>query len=553
MQCDVILSSERKFDLPCEVVELYKGKSLYELFRHQQSILRHSILDDKHYKMQLDTTYSMAREAIRIFDKIVLDEEGSQMFDLAMMAYASDTNRLGEIKRCLLCRLKAKLLRSHICPHSILREFCSGLTVPESLRVFDTASAKVGHSKSPKEATMFAFCKSCENAFSLNGEQDFLPNFFRKIYSRSNLMVQSEGVSIPYNSWLYNFCVGMLFRALIEQKIDQYNNCQELYNFFLQCRSILLNPSLKNLDSADLPDVYILIGPHKAGDKDKEYGFVNQVLNGASFNLLWTSRKPPFPAHFLLVHVGIIYIIKHFSLSTHECPPDCKIDPDCGVYLVPPEENRCQYFTEEWWDVVRAVAIKRSNAWLERPLAPLTKMQQTKMMSPAPSLNSLFHVSSSVHADLEVFQQSIVPSPDPNKPRVISLLPPGFGFRPTFDPTNIVVPKEHQILLHYSVNDKECYFIAVGNSESYDITSPYVIYSHCEPGLRVSMGFFIDATTLKFVDFLPLREGKAMLERLAVVDRLKEEIGDTMTKCLKAKGIQCLSDVLNLLKLDPTK
>ena len=535
-----------------DAVELFKGKSLYKLFRCQQSGLDESILDEKNLRMKLNKIYSIAKEAILIFDKAILDAESSQMFDIAMIEYASATNRLREIQRCLLCRSKSKLLRCHIsCPHSILREFFSGLTAPENRRVFDTSNAETGHSKSPKEVTMFAFCKSCEKILSIHGEQDFITKFFRKIYSKSDLMVQSEGVSIHYESWLYHFCIGMLFRTLIVQKIDRYNNCQEIYDFFLQCRNILLTPSLQN---SDFPDVHILIGPHKARDEDREYGFVNQVLNSASINLLWGSDKPPYSAHFLLVHIGIIYIVKHFSSSTYDdLPPECKIDPNGGIFLVPPEESRYKHFTEKWWGIVRVLALKESKRWLERPLAPLVRMKETMMISPTPFLDNLFHVSSSVHADLEVFQGSIVPSPDSNKPRIVSLLPPGFGFRPSYDPANIILPKEHQILLHHSVNDKECYFIAVGNSGSYDFANPYVIYSHCEPGLQVSLGFFIDPNTLKFVNFLPLREGKVMLERLAVVDQLKAEVNITITKCLKAKGIKCLTHVLHLLELDLTK
>lgn len=524
---------------------------MFKLFKYQQSILNRSVLDEKNFRMEHDFTFSKAKNALLVLDKAVLDAESSQMFDLAMMEYASATNCLNEIQRCLLCRARAKLLRSHICPHSILREYCLDASVPENLRVFDTDFAKIGHCKSAKEATMFAFCKSCEHLLSVNGEQDFINNFFRKIYSKSDLSVQSKGLNIEYGSWLYQFCIGMLFRALMKQKLDKYNNLEEMYDFFLKCRQILLDPSLQSQVVPDLPDLYILIGPHKARNEDKEYGFVNQVLNDAYFSLVWDSHSPPYTAHFLLVHIGIIYIIKIFSSSEIELPAECKVDPKSNMYVVPSEEDRNRLFTEKWWNVIREVALSRSKGWLERPLAPLKRLQEKKekMVHPAPLMDNLFHVSSSTYADLEVFEQSIVPS-HPDRPRIVSLLPPGFKFRP---PIDVVIPNEHRILFHHSINDKECYFVAVGGGSLFGFDKPYVIYSHCEPGLQVSLGFFIDPETLKFVDFLPSREGKAMLERLAVVDQLKGEVHSTIAKCLKAKGIDCLSDIFHLLELDTTR
>ena len=552
--CNSVLSnSQTTTFLSKEATSLLKGKSLFKLFKQKQSILKKSVLDERDFRILHHETYTLAKDAILIFDKLTLDVESSQMFDIAMMEFASETNGLDKIRRCLLCTQKAKLLRSHMCPYSILKEFCSGMNVPDNLRVFDRALDKIGHCNSPKEAAMYAFCHSCEEVLSNKGENDFLPQFFRKVYSKSDLTIQSSGRCLEYGPWLYHFCIGMLFRALIQRKFDDYFNHQEIYDFCLLCRKILLDSTLEYEMLTDLPQVFILLGPHRARKEDKDYGFVNQVLNDPYFSLIKGSKMPPYHANFVEVHIGIIHILMIFSPFELDLPSEYRVNPKQGIYIVPPDEERCHNFPPIMWEVVQLLALDRSKGWLERPLSPLKKMQQKKMNPPDPSLQALFHVSFSVLADLEVFETNIVPSPDPNNPRIISLLPRGFDFRPTSSPNNVILPKGHQILLHYSTGSKECYFIAVGGGGEYAISKPYVIYGHCEPGLQFSTGFFIDPETLNFIDFLPLREGKVMLERLSVIEKLKQEIEGTVSKCLKMKGVKKLHDILQLLELDDSR
>ena len=546
--CDTILSAMHTSQLSNEEVKLLKGKCLFKSYKCQKGILNHSVLDEKKFRIMHGEVYTKAKDAIAIFDKAVLDSESSLMFDLAMMEYASGTNELGHFRRCLLCKKKAKLLRSHMCPHAILKEFSSGLYVPENLRVFDTSFAKVGHCKSPKEATMYALCKSCEDVLSINGEQSFMSSFFRVIYSKSDEDNGSNEICIQYGPWLYNFCVGILFRAILSHELDRYFSCNELYKFFLLCRKLILNPP-EHQALYNIPKVYVIIGAHKARAEDKDYGFMNQVLNDAYLAGLCCSSAGPHSAHFLFVHIGIIHILTVFSSFTGDLPEKYRVNPDFGTYTVPKVEERSNCFPEELWELMRSIALRRSRGWLERPLAPLKRLQQQKMIAPEPFLDTLFHASSSVREDLTTFETNVVPSPDPNQPQVLSLLPRAFSFRSTSNQCEIKLPDNHQILFHYS-KGKEYYFLAVGQDSNFSLRDPYVIYAHCEPGLQFSIGFYIDSKTLKFVEFLPTKEGKAMIERLAIIDQLQNDIQNVIGKCLIAKGIKCLDDILHLLELD---
>ena len=510
------------------------------------------MLEDREKRQLHEACYEKARKAITSLDKVSFDEEASFMLDLVLCEYAKATNRLKDLRKCILCRKTAPLLRSHICPHSILKEFCAAGTTPENLRVFDTSSREIGHSVSPREFTMYAFCKSCENMLSTYGEQDFIPQFFRKVYSKSD---QEDEHYIEYGPWLYHFCIGMIFRALMITKFGRFYNSDEVYKLFILCRKIILDPNFGS-SLADLPNVYILLGPHKASEKDQHYGFINQVLNSPYLSTVQDSSlrdgttKPPYFAHYLLVHIGVIHIITVFSPSkAFRLPPEYQINPMHGVYTAPSEEQRGIAFPFGLWRFFQLFAVKSSSEWLQRPLAPLERLQKGKMIKPQAELESVFHIASSVKEDLSVFETNIVPSPDPNYPRIISLLPPGFDFRPKSNPSSVVLPKNHSILFHLPKGEKEVFFLAIGFGGAFDLTKPYIIYSHCEPGLQFSCGFFIDPISLAFQNFLPFREGKVLLDQLAIINEMKTSIDVTLSKLLKSKGVENLSEILSIVEI----
>ena len=553
-QCDKIISDDDD-GTTVQYAHLLRAKCLYHIYRKEQLILAHSNVEVEDLQGARNNCYLKARDAIICLGKSDLDSEGACMLDFAMMEYATETNRLDDIRRCLLCQRKDKLQRSHMCPYSILKEFCSGMIRSENQQIFDAGfdSSKIGHLKSPKEITTYAFCKSCENKLSTHGERDFLSHFFRKIYSPDDIGSEK---CIEYGPWLYHFCVGMLFRAMIRNRISKFFNSDEVYNLFLMFRRIVLNPSLQ--EKPDLPKIYILIGPQKGRDQDQQYGFMNQVLNEPYLpavpcsSLLDGTTKPPYPAHYVLVHIGIIHIITIFSPS-NSCtlPVECQINPVCGKFKVPPEEDRGNSFTPGLWSLLQNFAVEKSRLWLERPLAPLERNQKKKKIIPPPHLQTLFQVQSSVKLDLETFETNIIPSPDPSTPRTITLLPSGFHFRPHFNPSCIQLPDNHQILFHFvPQGDKEVYFLAIGQGRTFDYSTPYVIYSHCEPGLQFSCGFFVDPVELTFKEFLPFREGRALLERLAIIHNLKTNIQNVLTKMLRCKGVAYLSDILQICQLD---
>ena len=96
------------------------------------------MLEDREKRQLLEACYEKARKAITSLDKVSFDEEASFMLDVVLCEYGKATNRLKDVRKCILCRKTAPLVCSHICPHSILKEFCAASTTPENLRVFDS-------------------------------------------------------------------------------------------------------------------------------------------------------------------------------------------------------------------------------------------------------------------------------------------------------------------------------------------------------------------------------------------------------------------------------
>ena len=97
----------------------------------------------------------------KLLDKGALDDEGSEMLDIAMHDIISETNKLYECQRCYLCRRnlanrrtndnksstatvtapstshKEKLISSHVFPKAMLDRFASSVPLPKNRRIFD--------------------------------------------------------------------------------------------------------------------------------------------------------------------------------------------------------------------------------------------------------------------------------------------------------------------------------------------------------------------------------------------------------------------------------
>ena len=263
-------------------VMLTQGKALFHIYCTEQEILR-----KQHVPKNLtrhSACYSNTKLAINLLgsllDKDLLNDEGSRILDLCMIDYIHQTNQ--SCQRCLLCRKKGKLKKSHIWPKAILEDFSSGVEMPDSRRVLLVSWQSQNKYLTPKEVTFYMFCESCEGLLSRHGETQFVPKFFRQIYDVSVTEKPQSAFSIEYGNWLYEFCVGIIFRGIAQRNMLKFVNSEEIYEVLTLCRSFLLECSSDISDSAlkvrEL-DICIMISPTEAKGKDTESGFINRVLN----------------------------------------------------------------------------------------------------------------------------------------------------------------------------------------------------------------------------------------------------------------------------------
>ena len=121
---------------------LFKAKCLYNLYRREHEYLcRHyELLNKQATEQKMSSCYSKAEECIRLLsvllDNGAIDAKGSRMLDQAMLDYIHKTNKLNKLRRCLLCRTKSNLKRSHLWPKSFLKRYGLHTKGDFSSRVF---------------------------------------------------------------------------------------------------------------------------------------------------------------------------------------------------------------------------------------------------------------------------------------------------------------------------------------------------------------------------------------------------------------------------------
>ena len=525
-------------------VELLKGKCLFHLYREKRAILKKESLPVKEYQIQISQCDSMNKNVIlllgRAVDDYSIDSDGSKILDLAMVDYVHNTNSLNECKRCLLCRSKAELRKSHMCPHAILRAYTSGSILPKSHRIFDTSSSQVGQCKSPKEATYFMFCHSCEQKFCDFGEKQFLPLFFKKVYDNG----PQKSHSIVYKEWLYQFCLGMVFRGLAQQDICNFYNSGDLYESFIALRSSILDSAV----AFSFP-VALILNP-TISPEAMECGFINHVLNMPYFVAVKSYNTVPSVAHFVVVHTGVFNIIMTLtSPKSHVVDERYIIDPREGTYPVPTEEDRTAVIPKGLWKLFQSMAIEFETRWLERPAKPAEKILQQEVVHPPEELKQTFNIVKSVETDLVRFADRIQPSTVADHCKVISLLPSGFSVSSTQQPDVVVVPNGHRVLLHLPKSKNEMIILATGTAPSpFHIEKPYILYHYREPGLKLTAGFFISPTDLRACEYLPYREELYNVNKIAAVQEFRDNVHATLSKLLKRKGIHSLSHIIRRLK-----
>ena len=544
--------------------KLLKGKALFHVYRGEQEDLQAATLSVKEYHLRRLSCYKKATEVISLLGNVLdhgyIDDDGSFCLDQAMIDHLREVNSKDR-HRCLLCRRKAKLHRSHAWPESLLQAFTSGLRTDtgKTRKVFDCK--KIGNSKAAGELTSWMLCTACEHILSSQAETNFAKKFFHRIYDPSYPSHDrpKQAQSIEYEEWLYCFCISIIFRAIVRVGILGHSCSGSIYELFQQCRKFLLQShSDRTTAQSETPQIGLLIGPTMGSATDQGVGFINQVLHMPGLfvmskkSLADGSTRIPLRYNFFLAHCGIINIVVEFSKKHTLCiPSSCYISCQGGQYFVPEDEKRT--IPKGIWTEFLKLAQEFEAKWLERSAKFVLGKLNTSYVEPKPEKRDTFMLVQAARADVKAVYSQVHPSDDTTSPKVVNLLPQQFLInRRKNQPSSVTLPHGHKILLHkhfvYDEGLNETLFLAVGRENEYTIEKPYVIFHHSIPGLQFHIGFFISPDDFTAQDFLPDNDPKFNLDKIVQSCNARSIIHKAIANMLEEKGFSSYYSILHRIR-----
>ena len=518
-------------------INLFQGKSEYHIFMQDLIYLKRNPAG-KQYDTQKSACYKSIKQVIQLLGSVLdsgcIDEEGSQMLDTAMMMLLSESRNLkGDLPRCLLCRKREKLARSHICPKAILSDFAKACGSPDSGKAFffnwPWQKLFQGNLKSSGEITIRILCSSCESLLSKD-EGIFLPHFFRKLYDVENPSSIEEEHCVEYESWLYQFCVGIIFRGLVLQYSggrDEFLNEDEVYTLFLQCRKVLLNR-----DAESGPCVSIYVAPTKGDPSEIGSSLINTVIHHP-FHFFFTHKQGMYGSHQVFLHalsytfqIGIILITINLPMAYWSVNPSHIISPTSGALLIPANAQRHRMIPDALWETLLASAMQLEKEVMEQPRKTIAMLPLEELLSVPPTSYMEGIICEATKSE-GVGKGSFLHG----HPKIINLMPPFFTVNhPTFKNSSgsLELPSGHKVLLHLNIareNPQEGYtaFIAIGEElPDYGHENPYLIFHQYQPGLQENSAFIFSPNTYEFVRHLPERNPKRFLDESESSDLLKK-------------------------------
>ena len=401
---------------------------------------------------------------------------------------------------------KRKLIKSHVIPKSVLQ----GLSTYEvgkdkrTLYVPHT-SIKVAQKRlvAPGEMVYHMLCHDCEELLSRYGGTQFVPHFIKKIHTCSKEQkIELKELLIDYGPWLYQFCVGLIFRTMYLDAKD-FVNSREIMKILHNCRMYLLsllNHAETNLEF-NFPLMHIFISPSSVGIEEIGGNYITVFLQDGFCSVFGhndSHHSYTVSPTFFVKKIGVVNICVSITPnSLSQKFSQFAINKDGGVYWVPPEAKRKENFPLELWSVYQKSAkqVKQiynpSNAIMK---ASITKDFVLDLHNAKKQNTSSPLVTDSVHRTLSLKKIS----------STTIFLPPQFTINHA--KRQLVLPKGHTVLLHanYVRGNKmgSTFFVAIGNDKVYSPTKPYVLWYFYEPDSIVSGGAFFSLDTLEVRNFL---------------------------------------------------
>ena len=522
-----------------------KGKASFYVYKRkfQQVVLNDNLRATPEGRNVLyNECFSRMKEAISLLgyglDENMLDKEGSELLDWAMFDCLSTTNQLNKCNRCLLCRQKRSLSRSHVWPKFI------ALSLQDDQSLDDERNIIFGldkhQLKSAGACTYWMFCARCEEILSQNGESDFKSKF------------PSEG-EIEYSPWLFSFCAGIIFRTLsVTVKFPMHFNDDEVYKVLLLCRKHLLSLPVKGgdkipscLGSTELKqleeltrclekrhlNIHLFVSPLKTHQSYRAFQVPYPFAAFAiSRNKKLHDRGRSFNghAHFFLLCCGPITLILEFGQPFHSLTNTSFHITDNAAksdqkYIIPSEEDRVKLLPVGVWEILEQLTEGTIEDFNQ-----VSRFMSSKAKAPT-------------------VQSSIAPSeiaiPTETSSKVmfqISYLPKGYEVMKPHStlPRNqsVVLPKGHSVVLHgsrtVSMKNAVITFLLCINDRPMSTSCLESLYMICVMQDNNSHCLYVDSVAVKVMN------GELVLTTFL----LQNQIADAMRT-----SISQLQNMLNIV------
>ena len=543
------------------------AKSVFHIYRRQAFQLQEmevtqKLQSGKKFQILHQECYKNARKVIDLLcialDGGFIDDEGSQMLDIAMIDYSRETNKLNECNRCLLCLKRAELRRSHIFPRGILERFSAGMTIPEKNKKNITHFRR-GKLTSPKVLSTFLLCQSCENILSQNGETHFSSKFLQKIYNPSDPTSPSSEHITVYEGWLYQFCVGLIFRGLGQFFPHGYSNTSAVYSMFVQSRKYLLGTTSAK---PTLPLIAILINPNEIAPESARSvaGFMNFSLNyplqeiSSSLPLDGSISSTPEKIYYFLVHFGIVNVIALVDPSQEvHVASEYIIQPGGGIFHVPKLEERHAIIPKGLWTTFEQTAVEIETEHVRMTLSRLKWQEDNVLTEPSNELAEVFGFMTSFQKDIKEFSNILRPASVADIEKTLDFLPEDFQVIHRSDYNSVLLREGHKLVLHYTFanghGSGESVFLAVGTDDPFSLDKPYIIYHSYQPGLQIHAGFFVNRDSFAAEEFLPDKNPRIRLNDIPQVTRFRDRTSNILPQIILSKGVSSFLSLLQRIQI----
>ncbi|XP_065906764.1 uncharacterized protein [Dysidea avara] len=444
---------------------------------------------------------------------------------------------------------KRKLIKSHTISKSVLQGLSTYEVGKDKRTLYAPGtSIKVAQKRliSPGEMVYYMLCHDCEELLSRHGETQFLPDFIKKIHTGTNKQkIEPKELFIDYGPWLYQFCVGLIFRTMYLDAKD-FVNSTEVMKVLHDCRTYLLSLLNHEVDiELHPPLIHIFISPSSVGIEEIGGSYMTVFLQDGFYSMFGqddcchgNAVSPTFFVKKISV-VNICVSIAPNSLSQQFS--QFAINKTGGVYWVPPESKRRENFPAELWSVYQKSSKQVKQIYNPSNIimtASITKEYVLDSRNAKKQNTSSPLITDSVHRTLSLKKIDLVSTS--------VFLPPQFAINHA--KRQLILPKGHTVLLHanYIRGHKmgSTFFVAIGNDKVYSPSKPYVLWYFYEPDSIVSGGAFFSLDTLEVKKFL--FDDSRLPDRMPRVDFLvaREKIPSVLKDLVQDKGFSSIQSLL---------